>query len=141
MCGETVVSPYSAYKIPPALVEEMAHSEDVLAEIGETPTKLSVDLCEGCSDIASRMVTEYETSPLPECDARHLQIPFAVHSPDHDPAIDQNDLTARMIEDALVTAKASADGNADHLRRSKLVEARVIVLSAQNLGLLGETPF
>ena len=139
MCGETMAHPHGGYSLPPVLVEDLQNSETI--DVDNVAGKISIDLCAECAEIAERMVTKYETSPLPECDAKRARYTDvgrmeALTGGD----FHRDDPSEGMILDALETATLHAEGEDARVARPRVVEALVLVRSAENIGLINETP-
>lgn len=132
MCGDSAGStaPYSAITVPPACLELMQNGYGI--DTDDVVGKVHVDLCKEDAEIAKRMVNEYETSPLPECDAnaaRYDSRPDLEDGPGHD----NHDLAVRMFADAVDTVTAAESGRADHLPDTDIFEAKAVELSLQLL--------
>lgn len=69
MCGESagVDAPYGGFKVPPRCVDLMQNGDSVDTDAIASPVR--VDLCREDATIAKRMVTDYDTTLLLECDA------------------------------------------------------------------------
>jgi len=140
MCGTGITgAPARRFDVPPSCLPLLEGGEDVDPEtiVG----KVRIPLCGECGEISRRMVHEYETSPLPECDVEAATWDDAgVMSALAGQEIERcEDLAGRMLEGALATVKADLDGQADHVLDTKITEARVVVLSLQRLGGQAET--
>lgn len=136
MCGASMGTPYGGFTVPPECVQLMEGGDDV--DIEAIAHDVSVDLCAECSEVANRMATDYETSPLPECDAEAASWDDAgvVAALADSEDVGQDDLTERMLEDALMTVKAHLDGDAGRVPDSKITGAYTVVLSLQKLGVV-----
>lgn len=134
MCGEAMVQAYGGWKTPPVCVQLMEGSDDVDADA--IAGKVTVDLCEECASIGRRMAMDYETSPLPECNAKaaRWQSVGMAQALAGEEVGENGELTDRMLENALMTVKADVDGSSDHILDSKIAEAYVILVSLQQLG-------
>ena len=134
MCGDEMVEPYGGYTLPPECIQLMQGADT--ADTDEAGRKVIVDLCSECTEIASRMVTDYDTSPLPECDvdavrwqgSHRVQALIAGENDGND------DISERMLMDALATVRADVNGAVDPMLNSRIIEAYVIVLSFEQRG-------
>lgn len=136
MCGTKMGTPYGGFTVPPECVQLMKGGDDV--DVEAIAHDVTVDLCAECSEVAHRMVTDYETSPLPQCDAEAVRWgdagTIAALAGGEDGG--QDDLTERMLEGALVTVKTHLDGDAGRVPDSKITGAYTVVLSLQQLGVI-----
>lgn len=137
LCGDDMVTAYGGFDVPPRCLTLMQNSGGI--DPDDVAGKVRVDLCEEDTEIARRMVEDYGTSPLPQCDADHVgyqtrdQVAaFAGEAPDDD----GDGVTERMLEDALMAVRAEQTGDAAHIADHKLVEAKVVVLSLADLGVI-----
>lgn len=138
MCGEATAEPAASYSVPPALVGDMRNGDAV--DLDDVAWEVMVDLCRECAEVAKRMAVDHDASPLPECDATRVRYDDAAAMGElAGGEVGAGDLTERMVEDALATAES--DARADRPMDARGVEARVIALSARNLGLIGAVPF
>lgn len=146
MCGESagVDAPYGGFKVPPRCVDLMRNGDAVDTDAIASPVR--IDLCPEDAGIAKCMVTEYETTPLPECDADAARFDtredlehHAAMSGHDGPAADlaRDDLEDRLLIDAITTVKAAHDGGDEYLLDSDVIEAKVVVLSMRELGVIG----
>jgi hypothetical protein len=136
MCGAALAQPYGGYTVPPPCLQLMKNSEEV--DLGTVTGKVKIHLCKECTEIGRKMAMEYDTSPLPECDCAAAEW-GAVDTMNLLAGGDLSDtdgLTDRMATSALSTVKADLDGGGRGVIDSKLTEARVIVLSLSQLGIL-----
>jgi hypothetical protein len=136
MCDESLSEPYGGYTLPPACLRLMQNADEV--DPDTVAAKVTVDLCEECTEIGRKMALEYDTSPLPECDATaaRWQAAGAVEAIAGGDATADDDLTERMAMSALSAVKADLDGDGSYMLDSKLTEARVTVLSLDQLGII-----
>jgi hypothetical protein len=129
-------TPYGGFSVPPECVLLMEDGDDV--DVETIAHDVTVDLCAECTEIARRMVTDHETSPLPECDADAARWQdagvFSAQAGGED--IGQDDLTERMLEDALMAVKAHLNGDTGRVPDSKVIGAYTVVLSLQELGVV-----
>jgi len=145
MCGESAGggAPYGGFKVPPRCVDLMQNSDGVDTDAIAGPVR--VDLCQEDAAIAKRMVTDYGTTPLPECDADAVRFDtrrdverLAAMSGHDGAAADlvRDDLEGRLLTDAIATVKAARDGRDEYLLDSDVLEAKVVVLSMRELGAI-----
>lgn len=136
MCGAALAQPYGGYTVPPPCLQLMKNSEEI--DLGSVTGKVKIHLCKECTEIGRKMAIEYDTSPLPECECTaaewgEMDTMNLLAGGD---LSDTDGLTNRMATSALSTVKADLDGDARGVLDSKLTEARVIVLSLSQLGVL-----
>lgn len=131
MCGARMEdSPDGGFTVPPTCIELVDGGSAVDADA--VHGVVAVDLCAECAEIARRMVLEYDTSPLPECDVDAVRynergtLSAFVDTTRGDPV-------ERIVADAVTTVTTCADGGTERRLESKLLEARTIVLSMEDL--------
>lgn len=135
MCSDPAgyEAPYGGFRVPPDFGE-------LLYGNGDPATRIRVDLCRDCRAVAGNMVSEYDTSPLPECDLARchyeteesLERLASAFGPSPDEMV-QDNLRLKMVNSAHATLAQVEQGNGDHLMDSTVFEARVIVLSERLL--------
>ena len=140
MCGDRLAEPYGGFTLPPVCVQLMAGGGDV------DPTtiagEVAVDLCEGCTHVARRMIREYDTSPLPEFDVDAVSWQSAglasalIGGDVAGDAVAGDDINRRTIADAAATVKAHRNGDADHILEGKIDRAYVVFMASRELGIL-----
>ena len=140
MCGDRLAEPYGGYQLPAPCVQLLDGGDDV--EPSTIAGEVAVDLCEECTQVARRMIRDYETSPLPECDvdaatwsSAELMGAFAGDDVGADD-LGGGGVDQRAITDAVATVKAHRDGDADRLIPSKIDAAYITLWSLQELGIL-----
>ena len=137
-CREDLITAYGGFDVPPLCINLMENSDSI--DIDNIAGKVRVDLCEEDTEITRRMVEDYGTSPLPECDVDHVSYQdkaTAAALAGQTPAdADDDGVTQRMLDDALMTVRADQTGDTDHIADHKLVEAKVIILSLADLGVI-----
>lgn len=151
MCGEEMVeSPYGGFSVPPECVELMQNADEYAPD--DIYDKTKVDLCSEHASEARDIIDRGDT-PLTVCDARFCRITdeegaereaalLSMHRDDVDvddlkDDLAPDDLTERMVQDALMTVKMHLDGDDGHLLDSDVYEAKAIVLSMKELGYIG----
>jgi hypothetical protein len=140
MCGDRLAEPYGGYRLPAPCIQLLDGGDDV--DPSTVAGEVAVDLCEECTHVARRMVRDYDTSPLPECDAdaatwSSTAVVNALTGGDG--AGDQaggDGVDQRAITDALATVKAHRDGDADRLMPSTVDAAYITLWSLRELGIL-----
>ena len=139
MCGDRLAEPYSGYRLPAPCVQLLDGGDEINPS---TVAGVAVDLCKECTHVARRMIRDYDTSPLPECDvdAATWSSTAVVNAlTGGDGAGDQaggDGVDQRAITDALATVKAHRDGDADRLVPSKVDAAYITLWSLRELGIL-----
>jgi hypothetical protein len=114
MCGDRLAEPYGGYQLPAPCVQLLDGGDEINPS---TVAGVAVDLCKECTHVARRMIRDYDTSPLPECDvdAATWSSTAMVNAPTGGDGVDQGAIT-----DALAAVKAHRDGDADQLVPSKV---------------------
>ena len=140
MCGEQLAEAYSGYRLPPVCVRLMDGGDDV------DPTAIAgdvtVDLCEECTAIARRMIREYDTSPLPECDVEAVQwsdagVMQALAGGDGAPAAgDGSGVDERTVAEAASAVKAHIDGDDEHIFEHRIDEGYIVLMALEELGIV-----
>lgn len=124
--------------MPPICVQLMDGGKDIDPEA--IAHEVKVDLCAECTELARRMVVDYETSPLPECAAAAARWEsagkLAALAGEEDLDLGHDDLTERWLTTAVPTVKAHRDGTTDGPAASTIIGAYTIVLSLQQLGVV-----
>jgi hypothetical protein len=143
MCGERFAEPYAGYQLPAPCVQLLDGGGDV--DPSTIAGEVSVDLCEECTHVARRMIRNYETSPLPECDAgaatwSSTAVVNALTGGDResDQAGGGDGVDQRAITGAVAAVKAHRDGDADRLMPSRVDAAYITLWSLRELGVLGD---
>ena len=139
MCGDAMGQPYGGYSLPAFCVQLLDGGEEI------DPTSIAgdvhVDLCEDCTEIGRRMIREYDTSPLPECDADAADWStagmVAAMSGDDSSGdeLENSDRWREEIADAVAAVKAHQDGAAEHIFEGKIDAAYITVHAAEELGV------
>lgn len=131
LCGDRMEDvPDGGFAVPPVCVELL--DGDASVDPASIHGVVSIDFCGACTDIARRMIEEYDTSPLPECDleaARYNERGTLAAFND----TTKGDPETRTIADAVKTATTYADGGTDRRLDGKTLEARAVVLSMELL--------
>lgn len=138
MCGHRMAQPYGGYSVPAFCVTLLDGGEDV--DPSEIARDVSIDLCKDCTEIGRRMIREYETSPLPECDAdaaswSHPEVMAAMAGEDTTADDLQNGQTQKKVADAVMTVTLHKKGKTERVLDAKIDEAYVTVWGAQELDL------
>ena len=143
MCGDRLAEPYGGYQLPAPCVQLLDGGDDV--DPSTIAGEVAVDLCEECTHVARRMIRDYETSPLPECDVdaatwsnAGVASAFAGDDVDADDLAGGDGVDQRVITDAVATVKAHRDGDADRLMPSKVDAAYITLWSLRELGFLSD---
>jgi len=126
--------PASGFKIGPDHTVLLENSDE-LPEPEEIHGKVWVYLCDDHRDEAADMVEEGRT-PVVECDGRHVSVQtkglmaaFAGKPVDE---LETNNVTPRLLEDAVITYKAAKRGS-DYVTEVDLFEAKVVILTHRRL--------
>jgi hypothetical protein len=135
MCGERMAQPYGGFSVPPFCVQLLDGGEEI--DPSEIAGDVSIDLCKDCTEIGRRMIREYDTSPLPECDAdaaswSHAGMMAAMAGEDTT-ADDFTGGTQEKVADAVMTVRVHQKGKTEHVLDAKVDEAYVTVWAAQEL--------
>ena len=140
MCGEQLAEAYSGYRLPPVCVRLMDGGDDV------DPTAIAgdvaVELCEECTEIARRMIREYDTSPLPECDVEAVQwsdagVMQALAGGDSPAAAsDGSGVDERTVAEAASAVKAHVDGDDEHIFEHRIDEGYIVLMALEELGIV-----
>lgn len=145
MCGDRLAEPYSGFDLPPVCVQLLEGGDDV--DPSTIAGSISIDFCEECTPIARRMIRDYDTSPLPECDADAVRWSSAgVMSALAGDDVDADDLAGgdgvdqAVIDDALITVQTHRDGDAFRLYEHTIDRAYVLLMSLHQLGILVDDP-
>lgn len=146
MCSDRLVQPRGGYSLPAVCVQLLDGGDDI--DPSTIAGKVSVDFCENCTSIARRMVRDYETSPLPECDAdaaswQNIEVVNALARDDPELSeMSQSDgVDRRTITDAITTVKAHRDGDADRVMAAKIDAAYITLWSLRELGIVESSGF
>lgn len=136
MCGEPFRTPYTRYDVPPICLDLMQNAGGI--DTDAVAGKVHVGVCEECSTVARKMVTEYDTSPLPECDATATSwnTTGVVEAFAGSEVDTRDDLTERMATDALATVAAATNDDAAPIPESKVAEAFVVATSLEQLDVI-----
>lgn len=141
MCGDRLAEPYGGYRLPAPCVQLLDGGDDV--DPSTIAGKVTVDLCKECTHTARRMIRDYETSPLPECDvdaaswsSAELMGALAGDDLDADDLAGGDGVDQRAITDAVATVKAHRDGDGDRLTPSKVDAAYITLWSLRELGIV-----
>lgn len=144
MCGDRLAEPYGGFDLPPICVTLLEGGDDVNPDA--IAGRISVDLCEECTEISRRMIRKFKTSPLPEYDADAVSwssadVMSAFTGGDVPPdQLADNGADRRTIADAVATVNAHKQGRAEHILEGRIDRAYVVLLSFLELGLLDEDP-
>ena len=144
MCGDRLAEPYGGFDLPPVCVRLLEGGDDV--DPDAIAGSISIDFCEECTAVARRMIRDYETSPLPECDADAVSWSSAAAASAFaggDVPADQlggGDVDQATIADAVATVKAHRDGDGYYFFEHKIDRAYVLLWSLRELGILERDP-
>jgi len=118
MCDD--VTEFAEVKLPCDYTDTMKNADET-----ECPSPVvGAPLCENCKDISVQMVTEYETSPLPEWDFSNcIRRPF--------------DNPVDVIRDSAMLIQAEDE---PHVMDCKIEDAKIVAFAAARRGDIKAIP-
>lgn len=141
MCSAQLSQAYSGYSLPAVCIQLLDGGDSI--DPSTIAGQISIDLCKSCTPLARDMIREYETSPLPECDAdaatwheTELMNALARDDPELNTRDESDGVDQQIISTAAATVTAHQNGDAYRIRRAKIDEAYITLWSLQELGVI-----
>lgn len=139
MCGERLAQPHGGYSLPAFCVQLLDGGDEI--DPSGIAGDVHIDLCEDCTEIGRRMIRDYDTSPLPECDVdaadwsdAGMMAAMAGGDTSRDD-LEGSGGVRKEIADAVAAVKAHRSGDSEYMMAGKIDAAYITLFAAEELDL------